>query len=83
MDLAGIRFNRPSLKSEALRFSEKSIRPPSCESLVKIQRHLVQLLAIRILIANCTHSFVSGLLFYYKQLLAMALEHTWERFPMS
>jgi hypothetical protein len=44
------------LKGEAQRFSEKSDRPLSCESLLKIPHHLVQLLAIMILIANSAHT---------------------------
>jgi hypothetical protein len=49
-------FDRSSsFKSEAQRFSEKSVRPPSCESPLKIPRHLVQLLAIRILIPKRGH----------------------------
>ncbi len=56
-------FHRLSLKSEARRFSEKSARPPSCECPLNIQRHLLQLLAIRICTANSAHSSVSALLF--------------------
>jgi hypothetical protein len=37
---------------EARRFSANLARPPSCESPLKIQRYLVELLAIRILIAK-------------------------------
>jgi hypothetical protein len=37
------------LKGEALRFMQISPAPPSCESPFKILRHLIQLLAIRIL----------------------------------
>jgi hypothetical protein len=57
--------DRSSLKMEARRFLEKSARPPSCESPLKIPRHLVQLLAIRILIAKSKHH-----LFYNIHLLA-------------
>jgi hypothetical protein len=39
-------------KRELWVFLAKSARPPSCESHQKISRHLVQLLAIRTLIAN-------------------------------
>jgi hypothetical protein len=44
LTLLSLRETRKSLK--------KSARPPSCESPLKIPRHLVQLLAIRILIPN-------------------------------
>ncbi len=56
-------FLRPLLKWEVQRFIEKSVRSPSCESLLKIPRHLVQLLAIGILIPNCAHRSASGLFF--------------------
>ncbi len=50
-------FERYLLKGEAPRLLEKSARPPSCESPLKIQRHLVQYLAIMILIYNAmTHT---------------------------
>jgi hypothetical protein len=49
-------FDRYLLKIEARAFFEKSAHPPSCESPLKIPRHLVQLLAISILIANSAHS---------------------------
>ncbi len=42
---------------------EKSARPPSYESPLKIPQNLAQLLAISILIANIAHSSVSSLLF--------------------
>jgi hypothetical protein len=60
MDPTEIRhlFNR-----EARRLFEKSARSPPCESPLKIPRHLVQLLEIKILIANSPHSSVSDLLF--------------------
>jgi hypothetical protein len=45
-------FDRSLLKREARRYLEKSARPPSCESPLKIPRYLVQLLAITILIPN-------------------------------
>jgi hypothetical protein len=48
-------------KREARRFLEKSACSPSCESLSKIPRHLVQLLAIRILIPNSAHRSASSL----------------------
>ncbi len=35
-------FDRSLLKEEARRFLEKSARPPSCESPLKIPRHLIQ-----------------------------------------
>ncbi len=37
-------FDRSSLKSEAQRILEKSTRPPCCESLSKLRRHLLRLL---------------------------------------
>ncbi len=40
-------FKRPFLKREVQRFLDKSVRPPFCESPLKIPRHLVQLSAIR------------------------------------
>jgi hypothetical protein len=46
----------------------------SSKSSLKISRHLVQLLAIRILIANGAHCSVCGPFIYYIQLLATALE---------
>jgi hypothetical protein len=49
------------LKGEVRRFFEKLVRPPSCKSPLKIQRHLVQLLAIKILIAKRVHSSICGL----------------------
>ncbi len=51
MDLAKSRFTR---SSEARRFSKLSVSPQFCESHLKIQRHLVQLLATDIQIANVT-----------------------------
>ena len=36
-------------------FSEKCARPPSYENPLKILRHLVQMLAIRILVSNGAH----------------------------
>jgi hypothetical protein len=56
-------FNRSSLKSEARRILEKSARFPFCESPLKLQRHLVQEVALRngILTANSAHSYVCGL----------------------
>jgi hypothetical protein len=50
----------------------KSVRPPSCVSPFKIPRHLVQLLAISILIVNSVHSSGSGFFYYTLQLLATA-----------
>ncbi len=44
-------------------FLEKSACPPSGWSPLKIPRHLQQLLAIRILIANSAHSSTYGLFF--------------------
>jgi hypothetical protein len=60
MDPAEIRhlFNR-----EARRLFEKSARSSPCESPLKIPRHLVQLLEIRILIANSSHSSAGDLYF--------------------
>jgi hypothetical protein len=47
----------------------------SCESPLKIPRHLVQLLAIRTLIANSSHSSVSTQpVIHYIQLLAKKVE---------
>ncbi|MFN9902135.1 MAG: hypothetical protein ACK55Z_25805, partial [bacterium] len=43
-------FDSSLLKREALKLLEKSTRPLSCKSPLKIPHHLVQLLAIRILI---------------------------------
>ncbi len=40
-------------------FLEKSARPPSYESSLKIPRHFVQLLAIRILIPNAGMKFIA------------------------
>ncbi len=51
-------FDSSSLKSVARRFSERSVRPPSCESPLKIPRHLVQLLPSRILIRNAVTEFI-------------------------
>jgi len=42
------------LKRKAPKCLDKSACPQSCESPLKIHRHLVQLLAIMILIANTT-----------------------------
>ncbi len=48
-------FVRHLLQREAWRLLEKSARLPSCKSPLKISRHLVQLLTIRILIAYSIH----------------------------
>ncbi len=56
-------FENSLLKREARGFLEKSARPPFCESPLKLQHHLVKLLAIGILIANSAHSSICGLLF--------------------
>ncbi len=72
-------FERPSLKREAPRFLEKSARPPSCES----PRHLVQLLAIRILIANGAHGSVCGLLFTSYSCWQWRYEKIWNLWPMA
>ncbi len=75
-------FDRRLFKWEARRFLGKSARSQFCESPLKIPRHLVQLLAIRILIANsvytqlCQPSFI-----YYTQLLATALWTNFEYVP--
>ncbi len=45
-------FEWPLLKREARRFLEKSACPQSCESPLKIPRHLIKVLAIREQIAN-------------------------------
>ncbi len=47
----------------AVGFLEKSAHPPSCESSLKLQWHLIQLLDILKQIANGAHSSVCGLLF--------------------
>jgi hypothetical protein len=39
-------FDRPKLKSEARIFFEKTASPPCCESPLKLNGHLVRLLAI-------------------------------------
>jgi len=79
-------FESLLLKGDARRSSAKLVCLPSCESLLKILRHLVQLLAIRIIIANSVHSSVSGLLFttcscwqwHYEQILNLwRSEHFW------
>ncbi len=51
----GLFGSSSSLKSEARSFSEKSVQPPSYEGPLKIQRHLVQLLAIITLIPKRGH----------------------------
>ncbi len=56
-------FERHLLKREVRRILEKSAPPTCCESPLKITRHLVQLLAIRVRIANSAQSSASGLLF--------------------
>jgi hypothetical protein len=50
------------LKGEARKVREKSACPPSCESPLKNPRHLVQLLAIRIIIPLSAHSSVFSLI---------------------
>jgi hypothetical protein len=53
MDSAECRFIRQVFFEERVaEVLEKSDRAPSCESPLKISHHLVQLLAIRILITN-------------------------------
>ncbi len=42
-------FDRYLLNREARRFLEKSVRPPSCEIPLKLQRRLVQMLAMEFL----------------------------------
>jgi hypothetical protein len=55
-------FERSSLKSEERRFLEESARRPCCESPIKLQRPLLQLLENRKKIPNGAHRSVSGLL---------------------
>jgi hypothetical protein len=53
MDLAKSRLIQKALiKRRGVEISANFVRPPSCETPLKIRRHLVQLLAIRILIPN-------------------------------
>ncbi len=52
MDPDEIRFMRQKIKSEARRFFFKSARPPCFKSPLKLQRHLIELLAIWKQIAN-------------------------------
>ncbi len=52
-------FESSSLKVVAQRFSANFGRHPSCEFPFKILRHLVQLLAIKILIANADMKFIA------------------------
>jgi hypothetical protein len=77
MDLSESGIYQSVLKVEGRRFLEKFVRPPSFESPLKIMRHLVQLLATRILIPNSARSSVGGL-YYYINLLAMALRTNME-----
>jgi hypothetical protein len=56
-------FDRYLLKREARRFLEKSARPSSCESPLKLQRYLAHLLDIWKQIANGALSSVVGFLF--------------------
>ncbi len=51
-------FDWSSLKSEAVGFQKSWSVPHPVKALFKDQRHLVQLLAIRILTANSTHSLL-------------------------
>ncbi|MFN9907580.1 MAG: hypothetical protein ACK56F_15895, partial [bacterium] len=52
-------FDRSSLKNEAQRSSEQLVHPPSWESPLKLQRHIVRLLAIRKLIPNAEIKFIA------------------------
>ncbi len=70
------------LKGEARRFSDKSARSQFCEIHFKLQRHLLQLLAISKVVANCAHSSIC-IPFYILQLLAMALWSIFENIPNS
>ncbi len=68
------------LKGEARRFSDKSARSQSCEIPFKLERHLLQLLAISKVVANCAHSSIC---IYILQLLVMALWSIFENIPNS
>ncbi len=57
--LKEVLFESPSLKVVAQRLSAHFSRYPSCEFRFKILRHLVQLLAIKILIANADMKFIA------------------------
>jgi hypothetical protein len=60
MDSTEIRFiERPLLRRESRKFLEKSACPLSCESPLKIPRHLVQLLEIRKRIASAGMKFIA------------------------
>ncbi len=76
-------FDRSSLKSEARRFWEKSARPPCWESPLKLQRHLVRLLAFWKQIANSSHSFVSDFLFNVYSCWQWCYEQIWKFGAMS
>jgi hypothetical protein len=54
-----VSFESSPLKGEARRFPEKSVYPPSLDSLLKIPRHLKQLLAIRILFPYAGMNFIA------------------------
>jgi hypothetical protein len=75
-------FDRSSLKCAARRFFEKSARPPSCESPLKLQRHLVQMLAIWKQIANGAHSSVSGIILTLYSYWQQRYEHIWNLLPI-
>jgi hypothetical protein len=47
------------IKERAQRFLANFVRPSSCESPSKSKRHLVQLLEIRIIIANAVMKFIA------------------------
>jgi hypothetical protein len=60
MDLAESGISRQVvIKGWGAEILEKSVCPASCEKLLKIKRHLKQLLAIRILIANTAMKFIA------------------------
>ncbi len=54
-------FDRYLFKREERRFFVKPAPPPSCESLLKISRHFVQLLTIGMLTANTAMKFINSL----------------------
>jgi hypothetical protein len=79
----GSSCDRPSLKSEARRFLEKSARVPYYESLLKLQRHLVWLLAIRKQIANGAHRSVSGLFSTTYSCWQLCYEQIWNLYATA
>jgi hypothetical protein len=59
------------------------IRFTSCESPLKLQRHIIQLLAIMIIIANGAHSSICGLLSTTYSCCQWRHEQVWKLFPME